>query len=129
MSEVSGVPNDEAIGRGSRNMAALGAVDWLGLAATPTFAIMALLTGVLGGERMVMTYGTAPSPSAICGMVPMYLLMSGFHFAPWLRFIASRRSSSVRLYEGSASPSVPRGAGIPTNPSVDLAGVRSLARG
>ena len=29
--------------------AALGMAGWLGLAATPTFAIMALLTGVLGG--------------------------------------------------------------------------------
>ena len=28
---------------------ALGAADWVCLAAAPTFAIMALLTGVLGG--------------------------------------------------------------------------------
>jgi len=31
------------------NAAAMGAADWLRLAAAPTFAIMALLTGVLGG--------------------------------------------------------------------------------
>lgn len=110
-------------------MAALGAAGWLGLAAVPAFAIMALLTGVLGGEKMVMTCGTAPSPSAIGGMVPMYLLMSSFHFVPWLRFIANRRSSSVGLHEGSASPSVPGCAGIPTNPSVGPTGARPFARG
>jgi hypothetical protein len=34
------------------------------LRATPTFAIMALLTGILG-EKMMMTCETTPSPSAI----------------------------------------------------------------
>jgi len=34
------------------NPAALGAADWLSLAAAPTFAIMALLTAVLGGATM-----------------------------------------------------------------------------
>jgi hypothetical protein len=38
-----------AIRHESGNAAALGAADWLCLAAAPTFAIMALLTGVLGG--------------------------------------------------------------------------------
>jgi hypothetical protein len=36
--------------------AALGPVKWLCLAATPTFAIMALLTGVLGGGSMVLAF-------------------------------------------------------------------------
>ncbi len=77
------------------NAAAMGAADWLYLAAAPTFAIMALLTGVLGGG----------SPDALCsivsasplsGMVPMYLLMSAFHWAPWLKLISSRRSGAYR---------------------------------
>ena len=34
---------------GGGNAAALDAADWLCLAATPAFAIMALLTAVLGG--------------------------------------------------------------------------------
>jgi len=34
---------------GSGNAAALAAADWLHLAAAPTFALMALLTAVLGG--------------------------------------------------------------------------------
>ena len=33
--------------------AALGIAKWLCLAATPTFAIMALMTGVLGGARWI----------------------------------------------------------------------------
>jgi hypothetical protein len=94
MSEALGAPDDEAIGRETGNAATLGAADWLGLAAAPTFAIMALLTGVLGGGKMAMICGTAQAPSSIGGMVPMYLLMSGFHSAPWLKLIANRRSSS-----------------------------------
>jgi hypothetical protein len=62
----------------------------LGLAATPTFAVMALLTGVLGGGGMAAICGTAPGP--LGGMVPMYLLMSAFHSPAWLRLIARRRS-------------------------------------
>jgi hypothetical protein len=34
---------------GSGNAGALGAADWLCLAAAPTFAMMALVWGVLGG--------------------------------------------------------------------------------
>jgi hypothetical protein len=78
------------------NAAALGAADWLGLAAAPTFAIMALLTGFLGGGKMAMICGTAQEPSSIGGMVPMYLLMSAFHSAPWLKLISSRRSGARR---------------------------------
>ncbi len=37
-----------AIGHGSGDVASFRAADWLGLAATPTFALMALLTGVFG---------------------------------------------------------------------------------
>ena len=74
---------------------AAATADFLYLAAAPTFAIMALLTGVLGGG----------SPDALCsivsasplsGMVPMYVLMSAFHSAPWLKLISSRRSGARR---------------------------------
>jgi hypothetical protein len=96
MSETLGRLASEAIGRESRNAAhprpTLGAADWLGLAAAPTFAIMALLTGFLGGGKMAMICGTAQEPSSIGGMVPMYLLMSGFRSAPWLKLFANRRS-------------------------------------
>jgi hypothetical protein len=74
----------------SGHAAALGAADFLCLAAAPAFAIMALLTGVLGGGQPGML--CAPDASPLSGMVPMYLLMSAFHSAPWLRLISGRRS-------------------------------------
>jgi hypothetical protein len=80
--------------RGS--VAALGAADWLCLAAAPTFAMMALLTGVLGGGSPEMLCSTAQGASPLSGMVPMYLLMSAFHSAPWLKLISSRRSGAGR---------------------------------
>ncbi len=67
------------------NTAALGAADWLGLAAAPTFALMALLTGALGGGQMAMMCSTAPDASPLSGMAAMYLLMSAFHLTPWLK--------------------------------------------
>jgi hypothetical protein len=60
---------------------------WLGLAATPTFAIMAVLTAVLGGGPADMLCA-AGHESLLGGMVPMYLLMSAFHSAAWLRLIS-----------------------------------------
>ena len=64
-----------------------GLAKWLGLAASPTFAAMALLTS-LGSGPMVLCSGTTGFP--LGGMVPMYLLMSVFHAAPWLKVIAGR---------------------------------------
>jgi len=71
--------------------AALGLAEWLlCLAATPTFALMALLAGPLGGSRTEMLCLTAHGP-ALGGMVPMYLLMSVFHSRPWLNLLCGRR--------------------------------------
>ena len=75
---------------GSGNTAALGAADWLSLAAAPTFAIMALLTGVLGSSSPDVPCSAAHDASPLSGMVPMYLLMSAFHSAPWLKLISTR---------------------------------------
>jgi hypothetical protein len=69
--------------------------DWLYLAAAPTFAIMALLTGVLGGSSDMLC-AAMQDASPLGGMVPMYLLMSAFHLPPWLRLISSRRSGARR---------------------------------
>jgi hypothetical protein len=66
-------------------------VGWLSLAAAPTFAIMALLTGVLGAHPPDMLCATAHDAWPLGGMVPMYLLMSAFHAPPWLKLIAGRR--------------------------------------
>jgi hypothetical protein len=57
--------------------------------------MMALLTGVLGGgpvDALCSVAGASP----LSGMVPMYLLMSAFHLAPWLKLISSRRSRACR---------------------------------
>lgn len=78
----------------SDNVAARGAADWLSLAAAPTFAIMALLTAVTGGADMICSAAQDMSP--LNGMAVMYLLMSAFHSAPWLKLVASRRSAARR---------------------------------
>jgi len=64
---------------------------WLGLAATPTFAVMAVLTAMTssGPADMLCSAGHG---LALGGMVPMYLLMSAFHSAAWLRLISGRRA-------------------------------------
>jgi hypothetical protein len=74
---------------GSGHATALGAADWLSLAAAPSFGIMALLTSVLGGSPDFFCVADA---SPLSGMVPMYVLMSAFHLAPWLTLISNRRS-------------------------------------
>jgi hypothetical protein len=66
--------------------------DWLGLAAAPAFAIMALLTRLLDSGPRDMLCAAAHDASPLAGMVPMYVLMSVFHLAPWLKLISNRRS-------------------------------------
>jgi len=77
------------------NIATLGIADWLCLAAAPTFALMALLTCVLGGDAAMLCMGapdTSPLALPLTGMPAMYLLMSAFHLAPWLRVISGRQA-------------------------------------
>jgi hypothetical protein len=52
---------------------------------------MAVLTAVIGGgpADMLCSGGHWLSPG---GMAPMYLLMSAFHSAAWLRLISGRRA-------------------------------------
>ena len=78
--------------------APLGPADWLGLAAAPTFAIMAVLTGGSGADAFGMVCGPAHDASPLAGMGAMYLLMSAFHSPPWLKLIArwEARGSSTR---------------------------------
>ena len=70
--------------------AALGIANWLCLAATPSFAVMALLTAVLGGGPMDGLC-SAKEGFRLDGMVPMYLLMSAFHSHHWLNLISTRQ--------------------------------------
>jgi hypothetical protein len=72
----------DPVGNGARrgNNGALGAADWLALAAAPTFAIMALAVAV------------SSEGSPLSGMVVMYVLMAAFETVAWLRLISRRRS-------------------------------------
>jgi hypothetical protein len=93
---IGGKGSCGAIREGNGNVAALGAAEWLSLAAAPTFAIMALLTGVSGGGPTDMLCLSAHA-SPLTGMVTMYLLMGAFHLAPWLRLIS-------RAFSGKGLP-------------------------
>jgi hypothetical protein len=68
------------------------ATKWLSLAAAPTFAMMALLTGAAGGSAPDILCAAAHDASPLGGMVPMYLLMCVFHLMPWLKLISGRRN-------------------------------------
>ena len=91
MSRVAPHDADTCAGGGS---AASGAARWLGLAAAPTFAIMALWTALFSGQPDMLCMGVQGA-SPMSGMTLMYLLMSAFHAAPWLKLIAGRSSSSA----------------------------------
>jgi len=78
-----------AIRSESRRANAFPVADWLCFAAAPTFAIMALLTSVFGGSQADILCA-ADRASPLGGMTAMYLLMSAFHAAPWLKVMARR---------------------------------------
>ena len=73
---------------------ALRAAEWLGLAAAPTFAIMALVAVIQGDGIQGMVCAAARNASPLTGMATMYLLMGAFHLAPWLRLITNWRSGA-----------------------------------
>jgi len=75
---------------GEKTTAVVAALtNGLYLAATPTFAVMAALTGVSDGNAGMMC-SAAHGAWPLSGMVPMYVLMSAFHSAPWLKRIFRR---------------------------------------
>lgn len=63
--------------------AASGAAGRLGLAAAPTFALMALWSGLSGSPADICTGMQSALP--LDGMTLMYALMSVFHAPAWLR--------------------------------------------
>jgi hypothetical protein len=69
---------------------------WLSLAAAPTFAIMAFVTAAFGGGPQDLFCAAAQHASPLNGMAWMYLLMSAFHSAPWLKLMSGRRSGAQR---------------------------------
>jgi hypothetical protein len=76
---------------GRRSTAASGIAGWLGLAAAPTFAAMALVTATASADPMEMPCMMASHASPLTGMAAMYLLMSVFHLAPWVRLAGDAR--------------------------------------
>jgi hypothetical protein len=78
------------------------ASNWLSFAATPTFAVMALLTVVPGPGPPMMLCSAAQDASPLSGMVPMYLLMSAFHSAPWLKLVSSHLHPPSRTEQRQA---------------------------
>ncbi len=84
---------DDVRGEGRRASFIGGAARGLQLAAAPTFAAMALITAVGGDGAPDLLCAAARSASPLSGMVAMYVLMSAFHAAPWLRLMEIRQLS------------------------------------
>jgi len=81
-------------GRVGSGAAAPDAAGWLSLAAAPTFAVMALWTGLTGAPPDALCLGVR-NVLPLDGMPLMYALMSIFHAVPWLRLLSSARFGSA----------------------------------
>jgi hypothetical protein len=81
--------------------AALRAAEWLSFAAAPTFALMALFTGIPDGGVHEMSCSGATHLVSLGGMAPMYALMSAFHLRTWLRFVSGRRGATDACIGGA----------------------------
>jgi hypothetical protein len=81
---------------GRRSDAARGEVGWLGFAATPMFAVMALLTCASGNDAAMLLCSGGHGISPLSGMAPMYVLMSTFHSMPWLNLISRWRDAATK---------------------------------
>ena len=76
-------------GKGSaRAWRAGGVAHWLGLAASPTFALMAWSS--TGDTTRIPTCAPASGLLPIDGMTWMYLLMCLFHLSSWLNLVFGR---------------------------------------
>ncbi|MBL0937108.1 MAG: hypothetical protein IBJ07_20405 [Rhizobiaceae bacterium] len=67
---------------------AIEAAEWLGLAAAPTFAVMACFSAVGTAGMSMCSAASAFMP--IDDMALMYALMSLFHLSPWMKLVSAR---------------------------------------
>jgi hypothetical protein len=77
------------VSAGKRNAGARQCRDgagWLGLAASPSFALMAWISA---NDMQAIICAPAPGVLPIGGMAWMYLMMSFFHLPPWLKLASS----------------------------------------
>ncbi len=81
---MSSVANDA----GARAWQMRGAASWLGLAASPTFAVMAWMAANEASPMALCSRGSSILP--IDGMTAMYALMSVFHLSPWLKLVSGQ---------------------------------------
>jgi hypothetical protein len=86
---MSAATNEESVNRRSGSPAA---GRWLAVAASPTFAIMALVSATDAPPLAFCAAGSNVLP--VDGMTAMYLLMALFHLPPWLRL--ARRGPAGR---------------------------------
>jgi hypothetical protein len=66
----------------------LGSAGWLGLAASPTFALMAWIAANDATSIAFCSSGSRTLPTD--GMTAMYVLMSLFHLSPWLKLASGQ---------------------------------------
>jgi hypothetical protein len=86
---VSSAPQIAAAGDPPRRPAgAQRLAEGLALAASPVFALMALLSA-LGNDPAAILCSAVPG-SPLNGMATMYLLMGAVHLPPWLKLAAAR---------------------------------------
>lgn len=71
---------------------------YLSLAASPTFAIMALASAFTDRGPAGAFCGSGPGGWPVDEMAVMYLLMSAFHVSPWLRL--RRRTGEPQTIQG-----------------------------
>lgn len=73
---------------GSLPRPAADVAGWLGLAAAPTFALMAWISAVGSPDMAMCSAAAAFVP--VNDMALMYLLMSLFNGSPWLKILSFR---------------------------------------